>query len=418
MAINLKSGVIWTFSAFVVMGLVGVGLNLLIGRYYDASALGIFNQVFALYIIVSQFASFGFWLSALRYVSELSEDKERASQAIVSAIMLVTVSSSAITLLCYLTVPLVERVFDSHGVAVGWRYALPGLWAYSINKVLLAVINANRDMHVYSLAQITRYLIIISVLLYASLNGVEPDMLPLALTIPELVLMPLLLGYISKRYITRWNDCTLSWLGKHYAFGLRSFLSGTMAELNTRVDVIMLGIFMNDLAVGIYSMAAIIAEGISQLSIVLRDNLNPIITQYFFSDRHDELQSYLRRSIKLFYLLMAAVYLISIFLFSHALEFLTGGVEFAGSWYVFLILSAGFSLASGYLPLNMLLAQGGYPAIHMRLKIYVVAVNMAANLLLIPIFGVYGAALGTAFSFVSSVILLKYFAKTKMKLLI
>jgi len=398
------------------MGLAGVGLNVVIGRYYDAAALGIFNQVFALYIVVSQFASFGIWLSVLRHVSEQAENRQGANRVIVSAIVLVIGSSSLVTLACYLSTPWIEALFDSHDVASGWWYALPGLWGYSINKVLLAIINAHRNMRVYSLAQIGRYLVLIGTLFYVSLSGFEPYRLPVALTVPELLLLPLLLAYISRRYVVRWSDWNWSWVNEHLGFGLRSFLSGTVAELNTRVDVVMLGIFTSDRAVGVYSMAAIVAEGLYQLSTILRDNLNPIITLYYCSGRREELAGYLRKMMRRSYGLMGLVNLVAIALFPTVLGFFVGRVEFEESWSVLIVLSVGMALASGYFPLSMLLVQGGFPGTHMKIKLYVVAVNILGNLSLIPLVGIHGAAAGTAVSFVASALLLKYYARVKMEL--
>ena len=47
--------------------------------------------------------------------------------------------------------------------------------------------------------------------------------------------------------------------------------------MNTRIDVIMLGFFLDDKSVGIYSFAAFFAEGFLQLIIVIQNNLNPKI---------------------------------------------------------------------------------------------------------------------------------------------
>src|SRR5690349_7530199 len=56
--------VIWNLASFVILGLSGVLINILIGYAYDASALGVFNQVFAVYIFFSQLAVGGIHLSA------------------------------------------------------------------------------------------------------------------------------------------------------------------------------------------------------------------------------------------------------------------------------------------------------------------------------------------------------------------
>ena len=61
-----------------------------------------------------------------------------------------------------------------------------------------------------------------------------------------------------------------------------------LIELNTRVDIIMIGIFMSDEKVGIYSFAALFAEGFYQLLIVLQNILNPIMARQFSDFKLDE----------------------------------------------------------------------------------------------------------------------------------
>ena len=50
-----------------------------------------------------------------------------------------------------------------------------------------------------------------------------------------------------------------------------------LIELNTKVDILMIGFFMGDYNVGIYSFAALFGEGFYQLLIVLQNVLNPFI---------------------------------------------------------------------------------------------------------------------------------------------
>ena len=45
--------------------------------------------------------------------------------------------------------------------------------------------------------------------------------------------------------------------------------------MNTRIDIFMLGIFLSDQLVGIYSVAALFVEGFLQIIVVLQNNFNP-----------------------------------------------------------------------------------------------------------------------------------------------
>ena len=47
---RLRAGVTWNVASLAVLGLAGIALNVLIGRYFGAAALGVFNQVMGAYI--------------------------------------------------------------------------------------------------------------------------------------------------------------------------------------------------------------------------------------------------------------------------------------------------------------------------------------------------------------------------------
>ena len=63
---------------------------------------------------------------------------------------------------------------------------------------------------------------------------------------------------------------------------------------------------------------------------------------------------------------------------------------------VFAILMIGVVLQSGYRPFFGILLQAGYPGTHTCLAATVVGVSVVCNICLIPLFGIYGAAIATA----------------------
>ncbi len=401
----------WNLAAFILMGITGVILNLAIGRFYGPGALGIFNQVLSIYIVLSQFAVLGIWLSVLKHTAEFAEDKERQASALIAALLLSGFLAGCVTLFGYLMADWFGSLLQSQGVATGWLMVLPGFWCYCVNKIFLAFLNGRRDMRAFAISQASRYILMIAGIAACIVLKTEPSHLAIVISWPEI---PILLGLIiytrpalKVLHLEKW----LPWLKIHLLFGLKSFLSGTMAELNTRIDVIMLGYFAPDEKVGIYSMAAMVAEGISQLSIVLRDNINPLITNYYTNQKLEELSGLIKKSIRGFYAVMGVILLFALLLYPYVINFLTGGEDFHKSWGVFAILGGGIALSAGYLPVNMILVQMGFPGTHTTLKSWVVITNFSLNLVLIPLLGMYGAALATATTYVCAILYLKILTK-------
>ena len=66
---KLVGDIAWTMSSLAILAASGIVINLIIAGFRDASALGAFNQSYAIYIISSQIAVFGLQYSVLRYAA-------------------------------------------------------------------------------------------------------------------------------------------------------------------------------------------------------------------------------------------------------------------------------------------------------------------------------------------------------------
>ena len=66
---KFTSDLIWNFFSLGILACSGIIINIFIARYYGSSYLGVFNQVFAIYILLSQFAIGGVHFSTLKHIS-------------------------------------------------------------------------------------------------------------------------------------------------------------------------------------------------------------------------------------------------------------------------------------------------------------------------------------------------------------
>jgi O-antigen/teichoic acid export membrane protein len=57
----MRIEIFWNIAALGVIAIAGLMLNFAIGRLYDPAALGIFNQVLAVFLILGQLAVGGFF---------------------------------------------------------------------------------------------------------------------------------------------------------------------------------------------------------------------------------------------------------------------------------------------------------------------------------------------------------------------
>jgi O-antigen/teichoic acid export membrane protein len=412
---KFQRDVMWNIAGLGVAAVSGMALNTLIGAVYGAAALGAFNQVFASFIFFSQIAVLGVHHSVLKHVAA-ARDRREAGVITTTGLLLAVLLAVVVSAGYALAAQPIAAILASPAVARGIVLSSPGLLCFAINKVILAHLNGTRSMRLYAVFQAGRIVLMLGGFVVCERMGVTGDGLAVVLTIGEagilLLSLPTVVGQLARPRRSELRQ----WLRTHLDFGLRGFLSGVLIELNTRVDVLMLGIFASDAVVGGYSFAAIFAEGFYQLLVVLRSNYNPVLVRLLADGDGDGLRRAVARGKRAVYAIMAALGAVAVAVYWLGIPFLTSSPELIASWPVFAILVAGIVLSAGYTPFNQILLQAGRPGWHTVMVASVVAFNALANVALIWQFGAHGAALATAAAFVFSVFALKLMSRTLLDL--
>lgn len=410
---KFQSDVAWNVASLAILGVAGLALNVLIGEHWDESALGVFNQALAAYTFFSMAAVGGIDRSALRAVADSHEDRARVAIAAWSTLVPTAVLAAIVACIYWLARTPIAEVLESPGVALAIEASAPGLFFFALNKVLLAIVNGAGRMKAFAVYQSLRYIGILVALFAAMYADVASDRLMLVFSASEAFLF-LVAGIDVSRYLRGSTSARLSEVRTHVVFGAKSAISGVLLELNAKVDVWMIGIVMSDAAVGIYTYAAMLAEGLYQLVVVLQNVYNPILARHLARGEARELHEVVRRGRVRSWLGIGAVGAIAVIAFPLALSILGARPEFSAAHVPFAILVGGIVLAAGYLPFGQILLMGGRPATHTAWMTLTVLVNVAGNTLWIPRFGLVGAASATAVSMVSSVLMLRLFTRAKL----
>ena len=406
----------WNVVSLAIGGGCGILLTYLISLVYDSATLGAFNQVYAFYILFSQLAVLGIGSSALTYIAgaELTERRAIAT----SALLLTAVIGTVAAAVSWLAAGVLGDVLDSPDVSEGIVYAAPGVLLFALNKVTLSCLNGLRRMRLYAVFFGGRFVWMIAGFAVCAAYDVDGAALPIVLTFAELMTFVMSLaalhaevGAVAVRDLQRWAVT-------HLRFGSKGFMSGMISELNTRVDVLVLGAFTSDAIVGAYSFAAILAEGFLQLLVVLRNNFAPILIKLWSKGHTAELMQTVRRARNRTYLGAVVVGGLAVAGYIVFVPLVTTQPELADSWPYFAVLIAGIVASAGYVPFHQLLLYGGFPGWHTILMVGIVAGNAVANVILIAAMGALGAAIATAIALVLGVVLLRVLVGWKMRLAI
>lgn len=399
-----------------VLGIAGLLMNVVIARYYGAAVLGVFNQVFAIYILAAQFAAFGIQLSVLRYAAEHREDADTLAALVRSGLLLVALVALIIVAIVLALRGAVAAAFSPR-VADGLLYALPGLWAFALNKFLLNTLNGVRQMKTYSVFLSYRYLLLLIGVAIAASMRFEGSALPAVFSFAEVGLLLSMVFYMRRLLIgtISWQSAR-EWGRTHLRFGVRSVTGGAVSELNTRVDVLVLGLFTDDRTVGVFSFAAILTEGLLQIPLVIKRQADPVLTPLVLGGQHARLIASFRAWRRWTYVVMVLVCITAIILFPWFTRLATSDRELEAGWSLFALLLAAGTVQAGYIPISGVLNQGGFPWQQTMYLLWIFGTNIVLNLLLVPMLGAWGAAISTSVVFVASVFYLKHLVRKFMHL--
>lgn len=412
---NFKIGVIWNLGSLVILALSGAILNILIGAFYNPEALGIFNQVLAIYTFASMLAVGGINLSALRLIAENPTDQMRAREIVVSSVLLTAFCSSIITLLFWISRSTIGDILDSPGVTVGITWITPGLFFFGINKTFLSIINGFNHMRAYACMQSIRYLNLLVGFLIARHLELPGNALAGVFSFSEIILFIVAGIYLRSEFYGSKIRNWWKWIPTHLHFGIKSAVSGALLELNSKVDVLIIGLFLTDRETGIYSFAAMAFEGFMQFLVVLQNNYNPILSKCITSKDHSGLREAFLKCRKNTYLiaLISIPLIIVIYPLGIQLVF-SSQPDFLMSWAPFSVLMLGMLVSAGYIPFHTILAMGNKPGWHTIFMSSVLLINLVGNLLFVPLFGMVGSSLGTAISLASASVILIWISKQKL----
>ncbi len=412
-----KSDILLNAAGVAVAGLVGLGMFFLIGARYGAPVLGVFNKVFAVYLVAAQISSFGLPVSALRRLAPLRNDGPACRTALWGALLAAVPAIGLVAGGLWLAAPFLGRLGLGGETARGLLWAAAALPAFSCAKILLAALNALARLKTYALCNALRYVLLLCGVLLHMAFGLDAAVLPAVLLFAEGLLSAVLAFFLRDiLFAPPPIRELLPEVGAHTRFGLRAFGGNLVQDLNLRVDVICLGLLMPDTAVGIYSMAALLAEAASQLPAVLRTVYNPR-TMVMLAQRDDAaLAECIRRVRNLTWIGMSCAGLAAVALYPYAVPLITGRPEFAEGTAAFALLMAGTVIGAGWAPFGNLPAGAGFPGVQSLIVLAAFLLNLCGNFLLIPILGLEGAALSGAASQALIAALLHRFARKTLRL--
>jgi len=401
----------FAFGLQVTLGFLVVAI---ISNYMSLSQLGIFTQTYTILVIVSQFTVLGFNDTILKKLSSISKN-ENERKIIINIFASVLINAFCLSLMFYFFKDILYSLFNSNSLKEANKYIYIAIFFLTINKVFFSILQGKRLLNSFAFFNFFRPFLIFTLISFALFLSISINF-SLVFTIAEILIFITLSLRISLHKYFDLSQLNIFYIKNNYSFGLRVFFNSFVSESFIRIDIIMVGILLDDKFVGIYSLAALFFEGIYQFSIVIRNVINPEIGKLYKDKKYNILIKLIRYSSSLSFVLIVAFSVIVYFILPYILFFLDINViDQVQDLLIFLLI--GLTFYSIIIPSENLLFQSNHPSGQSLYMVSLVILNILLNYVLILNFGILGAAMGTAITYSSSVIIFNLYVilLTKLK---
>lgn len=398
------------FTMAMLAAVLGYAIRVILSRQLSLEDFGLFYAVFTFIMFFGVFKDLGLKQALIKFIPEFKVKKKygeiRASMLFVllinlaSAILIAVVfillsnflainyfnniqaSKLVIILSVYFIISVFSDVFSI--ICLGFqRNLLYSLKLLIINIVVLAGIFIFKDLGIFAPA--------ISYLIAAFMAGI--------------------IYFFFFRISAKLPKCKSKFSSKLYKklflFGIPITLTIMGSMVIGYIDVLMLTFFRTLEEVGVYSAVLPSALLFSTIGGSVGAVLLPVVSEMFAKKKH----SSVRRGLRLINSLLSAVLIpltVLVFIFSDKIIALLFGSDFSSGDLPLKILIIGAAFNALFLVSSKVVIAKGRPEAITKVIISATILNIVVNLVLIPVYGLIGAAIATSLSYLVQYVLISF----------
>tara|TARA_B100000809_G_C15090950_1_gene513181 strand:+ start:417 stop:1754 length:1338 start_codon:yes stop_codon:yes gene_type:complete len=359
--------------------------------------------VWVLYLTVTSFAEMarqGFVQNGL--ISFCTQNKDDYDEIITAGLVLNVVAG----LLGALVIAIIANWLGSiWGVEklpnLLWLYPLYVI-TYGTQMVLTFIQNANQQFKVILIANIiygvSNFSMVIAYWFY--FESIVLSHLIFIQCISALLAM--VYSLIKARSMFTFGKVTKKWVGKLFHYGKYVFGTNFSSMLLNKMDIIMIGFFITPIAVATYNVASRMNNYIEVPMNSIASIVFPKISERYKKEGVDAVRYLYERSTGLMLAIIIPAVL-GVVVLAKPIILLLAGKEYLEAVPVLMILTCMAIVKPWGRLFGITLDATGNPKINFRMLLLSLAINVITNLILIPTFGMIGAAWATFVSVVVTI---------------
>jgi O-antigen/teichoic acid export membrane protein len=404
----------WSFISLATSAFAHLLLRIILGNELGPSGLGLYTLVFTIYMFGMQFSGFGIGQAMIKYVAEYHDNLYKIKEFVSSGIVGSIVSGSLMGLLLYISSKFIAiQLFHNPEMTDLLKITALCFPFIAIEKAVISIQIGLREMKSYALINVAQnvFVVVLSIALVTHLN------MDVRGSVIGFVLPTILVGLSSlffiKKYLTAESSSLKTTLKEVSRFGFYVVLTNSIGLINTQTSSLMIGHFMNETEVGYYAVAAIFIEGLYLIPSSIETVTDARIVRYHVKKEDENLIKLVKSNISNVFVITVLESLALVFFGKFLIERLFG-VDFLPAYQPLLILLIGYCIfypiqsISGFLPCI------GKVELLSKISFLCAAINILLNILLVPNYGMTGAAVATTTALIFSTLVRYYFTTRYM----
>jgi O-antigen/teichoic acid export membrane protein len=388
--LGLAKNSLGTFISKVAIFLLRFPIGILIARYVGPEGKGVLYVLFVSITMAVAIGNLGLGPASIYFIGK---DKRRFSVMVGNLLMIVSIVSVIVTVAGWIF--LQQMRSDIYVKFPLWMWCIAmllvpmRLLSSLLMQVLVAILRI-KETNLLEVADVAVHLLLLVLFVVVMSEGIEGAFLASAVSdgfiVAGFILLVLYFGGMP-------GKPDLALLGASLRYGMKSHLSNLMKLLNLRLDTFLItSLAVNGFqAIGIYSVAISLAELLLFIPASIRRSLFPMVASGGVADAHRLTSVAARHTLVLTVIVALAFSLIGPFLIP-----LVYGEAFASAIIPLLVLLPGVIMLAQAHIFSGYLNGCGKPGATMISALLSLIVTVILDVLLIPKFGVIGAALASS----------------------
>jgi len=418
---RLVKGSAIVFVALVATGLVGFMLRIFLARSLSVTEYGLFYAVFTLVSVFVIFHDLGLGSALVKYIPEFKvrrQFREIKSSIAFSLIFQAVFAVSIVTMLFAFSDQIALAVFNTGSASPIIKILGAMLFVMIFYYLFRAAFQGFQNMLAYALMNLFQILFVFFfVILLVGVLGFGIEGAAFAYLFGALAIAIFGLTLFWRRYpriIKEKIQITKPLVKKLFLFALPVFIGGLGGLIIGYTDTLMITVFRSLPEVGFYQAVQPTAQILWYFATSLVAILFPMISELWARRERKLLGNALRFLTKFAFILIIPAALVFIAFPDITINLLFGPRYLAGTT-ALQILAGAAIVYTLYAILVSVINGIGKPIINTKVVALMAGLNFAVNLLLIPVYGIEGAAIATFASYTLGLVLMFYYARRLVK---